>query len=547
MNLAPLLNRLSIVDKSGTIVPLDLEGEFAWAQRELLAEWERQSNEGKPIRIIVLKARQLGISTLIQGILFVYNFIYDNMRGMVVADDQDNSEHLLSMSETYWDNWTFAPLWTPKYQSRKAKAWQETGSGITVKTARNVRAGRSRTIRFLHGSEVAFWPDPRQLMTGLRQAVPDLAETAIVMESTAHGVGNYFQQEWKKAENGESEFVPMFFPWWRHPEYTAYHIGIEPYNVDPLDEEEKVLRSMGVSDDRLAWRRWAIINKTEGDLDEFHQEYPASPDEAFVATGNNVFPYKKLVSCYEPKIGRVGRLVWNPTKPDVTFIDDPRGNLTIFKEPSEDRDWGVYVIGGDPTHTTRGDAAVGQVINRRTCEQVAVFRAKVDPGTFAEELAKLGWFYHEALLVPETEGPGYMSVGRLQGIGYVNIWRHTKPDKTMGKLSGDRWGWMTNMQSKHLAIGWLLKVVMDGALTIHDRKTFSEMRDYVTLDDGGYGPADGTENDDTVMALAIGTTAHMMEPPLPAYGEGAFVIPNPVQELMDEPPWKEWNTEEEWV
>jgi hypothetical protein len=217
----------------------------------------------------------------------------------------------------------------------------------------------------------------------------------------------------------------------------------------------------------------------------------------------------------------------------VKFVADPSGPLVVFSRPSPDKDWGRYVVGADATHTTFGDYAVGQVLNRQSLEQVAVFRDRVDPGTFAEEMFKLALWYNTALLAPEKEGPGQHVIGRVLGMNYPNVFQHARIDRTPGKVITDRWGWSTTAQTKHFAVGELLKQVVDGinptsdlGLTIHDEKTFSEMKNFVTLPDGRYGNANGEDHDDTVMGMAIAVACHMLDGPLPKYG------------VNDEPYWQ---------
>lgn len=526
MNLRPLLNDLSIVNKRGLTEKFQLN----WAQEEYLAEVHKQWNKGRPVRIIVLKARQLGISTVTQGILFTMSFIFQNTRAMTVGNEIDNAQHLLSMSDTYWQTYPYKALYTQKYASRNEIAWNETGSSIRVATAKNAKAGRGKTIRALHASECAFWDYPEKVMLSMRQAIPEVPDTFIALESTANGVGNYFYETWQLAEQGDIDFVPLFFPWHRHPEYMASYIGLDYQSLSNLDGEERSLRNIGISDDRLSWRRWAIKNLCGNDLHQFHQEYPTTPEEAFVATGTNVFPVGKLRECYEPSEGQVGRLVRENN--EVRFQPDISGPLRIFRWPSKDRDWGVYFVSGDPTHTTRGDYAVGQVISRRTLEQVAVFRQRIDPGTFATQLALLGEYYNDAMIAAEAEGPGYMTIGRLIEMQYPSLWYNKVADKTPGKHN-DHFGWRTNVRSKELAISWLLKLVVDKQVLIHDANTFKEMRDYVTLSAGGYGPANGTDYDDTVMSFAIGVTAHLMEPPLMPYT-------GPGGNMTETPTWEAW-------
>lgn len=535
MKLLPLVKKLKIVDKNGLLVDFEPN----WAQLELIEEVERQIEAGVPVRIIVLKARQIGISTVIEALMFVLTFLIDRMRGLVVAHDQDSAQHLLSMTQNYWDTYVFNKLYTTKYKSRNELAWEETKSSLKVATARNSRSGRSRTIHFLHASEVGFYDDASTLMTGLRQSIPSSnALTFIFLESTANGIGNYFYEEWIKAEDGETEYSALFFPWWRHPEYLASEVGV-PIELGELDDEENQLRNnLGISDDRLAWRRWAIKNLCQGDLHQFHQEYPASPEEAFISAGVNVFPLPHLRACYQPMKGRKGRL--NREGDQVKFQADIDGPLTVFKPPSEDLDWGIYFVGGDPTRTTRGDFACIQVINRRTYEEVAVWRGRIDPTTFASEIAKLGRYYNMSMVTTEIEGPGYATIGALMEMDYPYIYQGHWADKTPGKTA-DNYGWSTTYKRKEWAIGWLLKLVVDHDIIIHDHRTFQEMRDYVTLDGGGYGPAARDGFDDTVMALAITCICASTEGPLRAYGDSG--VPMQDEATPVEAPWEHWGEE----
>lgn len=500
-----------------------------WAQDEFLDEVERQRNDGKPVRIIILKARQLGMSTITEAVLFWDAFLHDHRHSMVIAHETDSSEHLLGMTKTYWEHFPYKALYTPKYLSRKELEWKETNSTIRVATAKNVRTGRGRTLQALHASEAAFWDRPAELMLGLRQTIPQVPGTLIIVESTGNGVGDWFYETWQEAEIGENDYTPLFFPWWRHPEYCGSFIGVTR-PLGHLTEEERILKAIGVDDDHLVWRRWAIKNLAGNDDSTFMQEYPATPEEAFISTGTNVFPISALRQCYEPMEGARGFMIRDGER--VKFATDRSGPMTMYRTPSADSDWGQYFVAGDPTHTTMGDYACVQVINRRTYEQVATWRGKIDPMSFAEELAKIGRYYNNAVISTEVEGPGYATVGRLMELDYPNIWRHRWADKTPGKLA-ETYGWSTTFKRKEWAIGWLIKLLVDQDLTLHDKTTFNEMATYVTLPQGGYGPADWRDHDDTVMAMAIACICSSTEGPLAAY-EGRKEAPEPV------PVWEEW-------
>lgn len=543
--LPPLLSRLSIVDKRARVLPLAPN----WAQRIAIEDTEEQLRSRGRVRQIALKARQLGFSTITEAQIYALSFVLHNSAALVIANEQDNAQHLLGMTQTYWDTDPFRPLFSTKYQAKNVLQWNETKSHIRTTTAGNKDAGRSKTVRFLHGSEVAFWDNAETVTTGLMQAVPDVGLTIVVLESTANGRGNYFHKMWLQAVRGESEYSPLFFPWWMHYEYRASYVKLPYFELNDYDEEEKALlklfdAGLQVGDrsfklrpsewnDALAWRRWAIFNKCNGDIIKFHQEYPSTPEEAFVATGLNVFPEVHLQKCFEPRSGQRGRLMRKGA--EVEFVPDPMGPLTIYKFPSTNRELGHYCIGGDATATMRGDYAVAEVINRRTFEQVAEYRARIDPAHFGEELAKLGTFYNTAILAPENEGPGFATIGWLQNLDYPNMFQSTIPDGLPGRYVG-KYGWSQSYRTKDLAVGWLLRLLIEHGTIIHSRKLYDEMDNYVTLEGGGYGNAAGEEHDDTVMAFAIAVAASIMSGQLPAYGSVELTS----FKDDDQPVWASW-------
>ncbi|MGH9197745.1 MAG: hypothetical protein ACRD1T_18630, partial [Acidimicrobiia bacterium] len=386
-----------------------------WAQLELFTEVERQESANRPVRAIILKARQIGASTAVRAINFNHSFQTSHARSVVIADESDTSEHLLNIDKLFWSSWPFAPLFTIKYDARDEMTWRETGSSVKIGTARNTRFGRGRTISFLHGSEVGFWDKPSKLMTGLRQAIPNRPGTYIFLESTAHGVGNYFHSTWQAALSGDVEYVPLFFTWWKHYEYCASYAGIRNLRLVKLSEEERILRALGVSDDHLLWRRWAIPNLLNGDEEAFHQEYPSTPEEAFIASGTNVFPESELQVCYRPEPG--AHVTLNHTGRGIETISNRFGECIIYRRPGS-RTRNDYIVAGDAKRDVkRGDYAAIQVLNRTTFEQVAVWHGRCHPYKLAQEIAKLGYYFHTALATVETNGPGQLTIGALLQMG----------------------------------------------------------------------------------------------------------------------------------
>lgn len=526
IHLVPLVSELFILTKERGIVRLG--DVMNHAQRDFLVRCEQQLNDTGRIRACVLKARQIGLSTIIEAIIFVLSMLYDNLNSLVISHEKDSAEALLGMTRRYWESYLWKSMHDEKYSGRTQLSWSDTGSNIQIATAKNVNAGRSRTIHCLHASEVAFYDDPETLMTGLRQSIPTNGLSAVFYESTANGVGNFFHRQCVSAMKLQSEYEFFFYPWHEHPEYTAKSMPASEQKkyarLADMDDEELALEKMGLGADRLMWRRYAIENLCQGDVDKFHQEYPTTPHEAFVSTGRNVFPLKDLLSHYHPKRGVRG--VLRRRGNSVEFVEQRNGWLTVYSRPSRDISWGVYLIGADATHTVTGDFAVGQIINRRTKEQVAVYTRKVDPVQFGKDLQLVGNWYHMAMIAPEREGPGYATVGCIASDNYPNLYQGTNVVSARGHVT-DALGWSTNSVTKHLAVQHLRRLVtepiieMGGAqygLVVHHETTLAEMRDFVTDERGtGYENSGASAHDDHVMALAIAVAVDAIEPAPPPY------------------------------
>lgn len=508
LRLRPLLRELTIQTKGLTTERFPIDGDFAWAQREFIDAIEAQYNAGKPVRLIVLKARQLGISTATEAVLFNWAFIHPGTNGLVIAHENEASAGLFEKTKTYWDTWPLKPYYTLKYATRRELSWVETRSHLKVATAKNVASGRGSTLHAVHASECAFYSDPDALMAGLNQTIPNKHGTIVILESTANGVGNWFHKTWQAAEHGESEYIPIFFPWWKHPEYAMP----TPLTVkSELDAEERELLRIGASYENIAWRRWAITNRASGDLDYFMQEYPATAEEAFITTGRPIFAYSRLRECFAKEKGFRG-VLHDLQNGHVKFVAEPSGNLVIFKAPrAGDTRQDRYFVSGDPSLVIEGDPACIQVINRKTFEQVAVWHGRCDPMTFADEMIRVGKFYNHATLCPEVEGGGQAAIATIINRGYPSIWMHRSPDRVARGFNA--YGWSTNWQRKSWMIGVLNRMIVDRSLRVHDQITYDQLRDYVVRPNGEWGNSDPDVHDDSVSALAIAVTASRADGP----------------------------------
>ena len=380
-------------------------------QRKINAAVDRQKAEGKPVRIVVLKARQIGCSTWTEGRIFHDTAMSELTNSLIVAHKEDASTNLFNMSKLFYEE---MPGWLrPMKKASNAKELlfenptpdthtkqQNPGlrSKIKIDTAKNLGAGRSETVKNLHVSELAFWDRAEEVMTGLMQAVPDDPGTMVIVESTANGLGGYFYELCQNAIAGLNEFEFIFIAWFENPEYSrvfADEAEKERFSVS-LDKTEKHLSdTFGVTLEQLNWRRWCIANNLNGDIEVFKQEYPSSPEEAFLTSGTPVYDAQvvlnRLQKIRQYKPLAVGRLLYKLDDaerilPDtITFTEDLNGPLRVYEWPSKGN---PYVIGGD---TAEGgvDYCTGSVRNNATWQQAATYREQTDP-----DLARAGALHY---------------------------------------------------------------------------------------------------------------------------------------------------------
>ncbi len=536
LDLWPWLEELEIKTKKGKRVKLRRDDPLAWAQREFVAEVERQYNAGLPVRIIVLKGRQVGISTVTEAILFLWSFLHPGSYNLVLSKEKDDSKYLFTMTKRYWTHGPFHDIFDLKYDTKEEMEWDEPlGSTVRVATASKEEVGRGSTIHGCHCSEVAFWKDSADtIIPGLENAVPDEFGTIWIHESTAQGVGGYFHDEWMKAtdpEGGKSDFVPMFFPWFWHDDYELASIGLtfEELDLDgEFGDEVGVVRFLlneGVPADRvmakMAWRRRKIRNHPKG-LDGFHEEYPCTPEEAFLSTGSNVFDIGPLRECYYPHVGSSRGYIYNDGG-GVAFWETDAGHLTVYKTPSRRQ---KYAVGTDPTKTIEGDPCAIQVLNRATMEQVAVWHGHAVPARIGEISLGLAYWYNNALLNTEVQGGGHDVMAVWRQAGYNKIWTDRRPDKA--KYSNQLLGWKTTYDTKQWLIATLQGFFSRHELKIHHGATYYELTQYTALEDGTYGPARRSGHDDCVMALGIAL--------MTAWTEWATLDMNEIMGVSTDPP-----------
>jgi hypothetical protein len=270
---------LKIRTKSGTTLPLA----FNKAQQFIHGKLEGQRRAKGFVRALILKGRQQGCSTYV-GARFYHRVTHSKgLRVFILTHEDPATQNLFDMVSRYHDN--CPALVRPQTGASNAKElmFPLLDSGYKVGTAGSQGVGRSATIQLLHGSEVAFWKFAEAHAAGILQTVPEEPGTEVILESTANGLGNFFHQKWRDAENGVGDFIPIFVPWFWQPEYSR--------PVDKgfvlTDEEVEYAEIHNVTREQIAWRRNKIAELKDPML--FKQEYPATAQEAFQTTGHDSF------------------------------------------------------------------------------------------------------------------------------------------------------------------------------------------------------------------------------------------------------------------
>lgn len=474
--------------------------------------WAEKAN-----RDIILKPRQLGFSTLTIARFFECVVNEENVTAVIIAHDADSTQKMFQSVQLMYERLPESKKEQlnngrnkPKYGNRKEFFFAGNNSRIYVGTAGSDKFGRSQTINYLLCSEVAFWPNPEELMTGLLQAVPYDGE--IVIESTANGVGNYYYQTYTDAKEGRNNWKPHFYSWFQHPEYQLPLSKGEELVPDE-DEKELLKHYPFLTPQQLKWRRWKISEMPEEDgitrEDRFKQEYPSNDDEAFLNTGTPVYDAKKVIPWkkvleerYKKKKPVKGSLHYELdergmiTHDSIKFVPDPHGPLTIYEMPQKGH---PYVIGCDIAEGGH-DSSVGQVRNNVSWNQAAMWRGKTDTDLFAKQMYCLGIFYNTALIGIETNFDTH-PVKELDRLQYPRQYVREVPDTFTGQVQ-KKYGFQTNTATRPVIISRHVGLVREQIHTFNDVTTLAEMLTFVR-NKVGKPEAMAGKHDDTILADAI--------------------------------------------
>lgn len=510
---------------------------FNSAQEELYEEIRRCKKDKKPAYFLILKARQLGMSTFTENFGMTLNVMYPNQSMFIMTQEQDASDQLYSMSHYTYENF---PSWLKSnaqiVKDNQSMMLLTNGSKLQVMVASaNAKGtGRGQTFTYAHLSEFDWWGgNVMQTLNGVLSACTE--DAIVIIETTANGCGN-FKKLWDRAverkNNGqETLWNPLFFAWFQDSMYESNY-----YEEITLDKEEKQLIEIFKKDKhtkdmpyeqwirKLIWRRRKIELACNGDINLFHQEFPSTDVEAFVSSGQCIFDLnsinKRKMDLNETNLANLGRFdkgyflykikydeYSHQRKPfDIKWKSDSiNGYITLFKEVEHRH---PYVLAIDPAGDGSDYTAIN-VLDNRSCEQVCTLHMQnMSTLEIACQAYAIGEYYNNALIASETNfAPEVMST--LLELGYDNLYVMQADGNDMNQGNKKRYGFKTTQITRPYVISFLIEYVNKSSQLINSYATLIEAENFVrvvkTIDGRtkDKAQANAGQHDDLLMSLGI--------------------------------------------
>src|SRR5580765_660267 len=524
------LTRLPIRDKlSQRLIPFA----FNPSQRKVHTALQKQHTANRPMRAVVLKACRQGISTYTDALLAVHAAGKSGVNSLIVTHDFKSSKELYKtpkalVAEALPGQKTLkSVLNLPGMTQHKITFPHKEGdSYLSIATAGNVEGGRGMSLTDLHCSEAAFYPGSGTF-AALLPTVPRSSDTIIVIETTANGrtgVGEVFYEFWNASVRGDTDFTPIFLSWLIDPTCVDYD---HPVPDAPKDNDKRLLMIEGINIDgklvkatpqQIAWRRMTIDSPAcRGYVEIFDQEFPVTPDVAFISTGepaftreemamarNSILPYKRVEIAGELSSGTSSSHIYcKPNDVSPVFQWEP---------PIKDH---RYYFGVDAARgKDEGDFAAIVGIDGETGNQVLRYAQRVDPEYLARLCHYIGHYYNRGMLCIELTGNlGLWCQMRLRDyFHYPNLykWRGTRDDKVSpGQASGKRggtYGWETTYRSRERLLITFRESIVHRMCTVRDEEIVRQM-DVATRKDSWERWEIAFGHDDVLMAFMLANIA----------------------------------------
>lgn len=520
--ISTLLNRLKIKhrDRPADMVPFLLNPN----QRRMMAMLEDQYDQTGMLRAIVLKARRVGISSLTEGLLFSHCLAHENAHNKIVAHLASTSEDLFRVPRDF----AFSmPHFRGDIQNKRI-FFDHTGgrSRLDIATAGTPSAGRGATLSALHLSEAAQFPGEDSFLS-LLPAVSRGPDTIIIIESTAYGKegpGEAFYDFWNQAYAERSDFIAIFLPWLDDP--ACVRDPKEAADAPATDlERELMSKPFHASKSQIAWMRAVLESDCRGLENKWLQEYPHSPDVAFISTGDPAFQPDELrwvrtTLKLPPVRGTLHRL---PTG-GFTFTENRQGMLHLWQMPV--RDDGIprtdrYYIGADAAlGREEGDFAAYCILNGTTGELVARFADRIHPEALADQLDMAGRWFGNAKINIELTGHYGREAQKIMRDRYhypnFHIWKG-KDDRQPGKGKSVVMGWETTAYSRRQLFDYFRIKLREGlrhepqGLHIYDHVLLQQMENATLYEGFNWEVRHG--HDDVLFAAMLAVASCFQHPP----------------------------------
>ncbi|UZW14345.1 terminase [Clostridium pasteurianum] len=481
---------IKIVDKDTKTVPF------------ILTQEQIEFVEGLEKFNIVLKSRQLGLSVCTVGLAIRQCIVYPNSACLLVSHDQKSCNAIFDKLKQQFNS---VPSWLKpdEIANNRQEIKLKNGSKVTCSCAGNKEIGRGDTLHLVHLSEFAFWKMPEKQLNSITQALAP--EGRLIIESTANGL-NKFHDLYFQSESRENNYKSFFFNWISGSTlfqkdyikavqiYKSRNNGVE-LTESELDDEELELRKLGMTMEQAMWRRMKIASSS---LEQFHQEYPSTPIEAFVSTGANIFNNKRIVDV-EMNIPKDNYIPKNNIVDLPLILKNHYGrSFFMYKIP---RVGDKYYIGCDLSEGVGQDYSVIEVFNQDGEQCGEFYNNKLKPFQMAEIINSIGRYYNKGILIVEKASGGHSCIEKLRyDFKYMNMSKY----KTYDNFNKPKWtiGFDTNAKSKGLIINSFVEMFETGQLAINSKRLLNEMKVFEINDSGSMGAISGS-HDDSVMATAL--------------------------------------------
>lgn len=425
---------LKVIDKDSNLVPM------------ILYPCQVHYIKNRGNRNIVLKARQLGISTGIEADNSVDIFTLPFQRMAIVTHDTETSEFLLQNIHRFHRHLPKDEQPEVDWSSASHIRFPIIDNYIYIDSAKSDSIGVGHTLNIVHLSEVARWYDKkaRILFAEISQTVP--LNGRITVESTPRGRAGLFYELYQSAKKNEIPYKTFFYAWWWD---LKYRLPIEG-KFEPTKEEKPLMEIYHLVPEQIAFRR---LKQAElGDL--FYQEYPENDLDCWLSSEIAILD-PTIIRSYYPRI-QEGK---------------QEGNLTIWKDVVGGR---KYTIGVDTAAGyERGDYSVACVVDIRNLEYVARLRGHIPPDLFAEQVYNLGKRYNMAEIGVERQAHGHTVLRILLEKDYPNIYYHLDYDD-IKKSNTSEPGWKTSMKTKPTMVTDLVAAMRANDLISYSQNLLDE-------------------------------------------------------------------------